>query len=452
MVQLDGAWQPADSDAVVHDWIRQGVVSPTTLIRHSSWAAPRAMREVPVFWEYGARLHSHAAVAVAHSDAQRAAWDAWARRQHAAQKAAAWKTAVTIWGAVGFVATLVLFFVLRRSVGGAWTLLLLPIGAMGVLLVGQGAKVRGFAAVTGSLRKRWKPVVYCVAITTLSSGFALLSVRSDHQTCERSMTSLRASRDGIPAAPEDTPSQWASLQTSIEESRRRCAVVGTAYESELDTMYANAASRLSEVQSREAAKADVERQQAAERAAAAEKQRIADIEAAFPGKVADLDKRLAKVDTLFIKRDFTGASEELKAAEAQLDEAAPTAASSGADYRRLKKRASAQRDKLKPKLEAIEKKAEDERQKAELYSAICGERPNPSAWDGSIYAVTRAVKEYAHDPDSIEVTECAVPKLSADSCWVTVCKVRGKNAFGATILNVKGFSISTLGAAELPVE
>ena len=51
MVHMDGTWQPAD-DAVVRQWIRQLAVGPDTMIRHSSWAQPRRLAEVPVFQQF----------------------------------------------------------------------------------------------------------------------------------------------------------------------------------------------------------------------------------------------------------------------------------------------------------------------------------------------------------------------------------------------------------------
>lgn len=451
MVQLNGTWQPAGSDAVVFEWIQRGVVSPNTLIRHASWPSPRSLREVPVFWDYGRRVQFHAAAA-AEAGAQGAAWEAWGRQQQAAREAGARKARWVLGGAGALVAVLILFLILRSHAVAAWILLLVPVAVVGAALVGRGANVPVLGAFAGQLRTHWKRVAFGVAITSLASGFALLSIRDDHRTCDRSLASARESRMGIPAPPNDTVSQWTALRTAVDDSRRWCAVVDTSHEAELDAMYADAVAGLKVAEAREAAEADVERRRIAEEAAAAEKKRIADIEAAFPGKVAGLEKQLVKVDSLFIKRDFVGASDTLKGVEAKLAEASTTAVASGADFKKLQKRATAQRDKLAPKLAEIEKKEADRRQKAEIYAALCGEQPVPSEWDGGIFAVQRSVMAYAHDPDSIDVTECTVPRLTNDNCWVSRCKVRGKNAFGGTILQLNTYSISTLGASELPSE
>lgn len=83
------------------------------------------------------------------------------------------------------------------------------------------------------------------------------------------------------------------------------------------------------------------------------------------------------------------------------------------------------------------------------YAATCGEKPLRSSWDGKIVEVKMALTYSAHDPDSIEVTDCTDPTMSEENCWVTTCRVRGKNIFGALVLNENTFSISKLGVKEL---
>jgi len=52
------------------------------------------------------------------------------------------------------------------------------------------------------------------------------------------------------------------------------------------------------------------------------------------------------------------------------------------------------------------------------------------------------IEESAHDPDSIDVSNCTRPVLSKDNCWVSTCDVRGKNAFGALTLQKQTWSYS----------
>lgn len=93
-------------------------------------------------------------------------------------------------------------------------------------------------------------------------------------------------------------------------------------------------------------------------------------------------------------------------------------------------------------------------EKADLYSKIfakeekertdflnmAGEKPQPSAWDGSF----RAVKDYlalaANDPSSISIEGCKGPYKSKNG-WLVACAYRGKNAFGALVKNANWFVI-----------
>ena len=94
-----------------------------------------------------------------------------------------------------------------------------------------------------------------------------------------------------------------------------------------------------------------------------------------------------------------------------------------------------------------EEHRKDEREAAAL-EAVCGKKP-VLGLDGGIFTIESALKKVAHDPDSIDVENCSEPTLYRDRCWVTTCDVRGKNAFGAKVLNRKRFSVSTLGVEEV---
>ena len=81
-----------------------------------------------------------------------------------------------------------------------------------------------------------------------------------------------------------------------------------------------------------------------------------------------------------------------------------------------------------------------------IYMLLCGEKTSVRALE---YALKIIIKRTAHDPGSISVKNCTSPILSKENCWVTQCDVRGKNAFGAMILNRKTYSINSLTALEL---
>lgn len=73
---------------------------------------------------------------------------------------------------------------------------------------------------------------------------------------------------------------------------------------------------------------------------------------------------------------------------------------------------------------------------------VCGPRPSQSPWDGMFSAVNRFLKDNLNDPSGYEGLGCTEANLkNTTSCWVTTCKFRASNAFGAKVVQVKRFSI-----------
>lgn len=85
----------------------------------------------------------------------------------------------------------------------------------------------------------------------------------------------------------------------------------------------------------------------------------------------------------------------------------------------------------------------------EAYLALCGEKPVCGGWDGECVGIELAMQQVAHDPDSIDVENCSEPKMTKEHCWVTSCNIRGRNMFGAMILDRKTFSMSLVGISEI---
>ncbi len=54
---------------------------------------------------------------------------------------------------------------------------------------------------------------------------------------------------------------------------------------------------------------------------------------------------------------------------------------------------------------------------------------------------TSLMEQAAHDPDSIEVDNCSEPQLDNRACWTWSCNVRGRNMFGALVLNRRRFQM-----------
>lgn len=70
----------------------------------------------------------------------------------------------------------------------------------------------------------------------------------------------------------------------------------------------------------------------------------------------------------------------------------------------------------------------------------CGEAPIVGGFHAELSGAESFVQRSAHDPDSIDVSNCTAPELYETACWVSDCDVRGKNAFGATVLTHMRFS------------
>jgi hypothetical protein len=77
--------------------------------------------------------------------------------------------------------------------------------------------------------------------------------------------------------------------------------------------------------------------------------------------------------------------------------------------------------------------------KEQLYVTMCGEKPERSGWDNEIIGLESYIEKGAHDPSSIDVENCSNPELTAKDCWHFQCNVRGKNAFGAMVLQRLSF-------------
>jgi phage gp37-like protein len=88
-------------------------------------------------------------------------------------------------------------------------------------------------------------------------------------------------------------------------------------------------------------------------------------------------------------------------------------------------------------------RAQRELAEEQAYLALCGaEPPLLGAWDGELMGSETFLAESAHDPGSIDVENCTVPVLTDRDCWTTTCQVRGRNAFGAMVLNRVRFQVA----------
>ena len=84
--------------------------------------------------------------------------------------------------------------------------------------------------------------------------------------------------------------------------------------------------------------------------------------------------------------------------------------------------------------------AEEERKRYIATIKIIGEKPTRSSVDGSYRSVKQYLENFSHDPSSIDIRGCSKAKWSQEG-WRTSCVYRGKNAYGAKVINKTTFVI-----------
>lgn len=161
-----------------------------------------------------------------------------------------------------------------------------------------------------------------------------------------------------------------------------------------------------------------------------------------PNRRDQLDAEFAKLDTKQLVSRCTAALaiDDLLEASAALDAIQP------ADGRN--------RDVMRARAALTERQELWQRTYAEKQAraaarAACGEPP-PHYGMHSIFAVKMYLQENMNDPDSLQDLQCTPPQLT-DRCWHTICRYRGKNAFGGLILQTKNFYVAKPPSAEFHV-
>lgn len=93
-------------------------------------------------------------------------------------------------------------------------------------------------------------------------------------------------------------------------------------------------------------------------------------------------------------------------------------------------------------IKRIESEKYQENFKKEYESALVrfGPPPTKNKLDDSYFPVKTYLKNIANDPGSIEIVECT-EVLHSKNGWVVGCKYRGRNAFGAKVLQSSMFTI-----------
>jgi len=82
----------------------------------------------------------------------------------------------------------------------------------------------------------------------------------------------------------------------------------------------------------------------------------------------------------------------------------------------------------------------EENRKISVERDRIGIRPRKSDWDGSYPVVKEYLKQVANDPSSIKIESCTEVFQTKDG-WRVGCDYRGKNSFGAMVLESNWFTI-----------
>jgi hypothetical protein len=151
------------------------------------------------------------------------------------------------------------------------------------------------------------------------------------------------------------------------------------------------------------------------------------------GAIAAIEKIPADVKR-YVPEEFNIATKRAEVEQLRKTIAGPLAQ----EKKRLEREELARR--AREEKEEAKRKAQEAKDAA--YAAMCGDKPVVGGWDGEVVGLESALRQTAHDPGSIDVENCTTPILTQGACWRFRCNVRGKNMFGAMILQQKWFSYS----------
>lgn len=128
------------------------------------------------------------------------------------------------------------------------------------------------------------------------------------------------------------------------------------------------------------------------------------------------------------------ADSALSEASGQLNDLRGTKVEGAPEWSALSKQIEAQRQRIAPQVERMKKKEDEEKAKDALVSAVRGPEPPISPWDGACMPCERHIKTMMNDPDSYDHVTSTRPQIEGEY-WTCVVQFRGKNAFGAKVIN-----------------
>jgi hypothetical protein len=160
----------------------------------------------------------------------------------------------------------------------------------------------------------------------------------------------------------------------------------------------------------------------------------------FPEASKEVAAHLRKAQSAAWQGKWEDADNELTTAHRTLRGFEGTSVEQTKGFVDLTRQIAAQRRPLQPQLDRIEAKRRKEEAATALRAALRGPMPVSSGSDGAMLAVRRTLQASMHDPESYEHVRTTTPVIEGDY-WVVVSWFRGKNVFGAKVLDGKRFYI-----------
>lgn len=280
------------------------------------------------------------------------------------------------------------------------------------------------ALISGTLRRAPLAVGLSLAGLFLGGGFGVVRVVDAQNVAAQKCVLARGAYDDALKKDQFEPARSAinNLQFTCHATDREVASMRAT----VDTKQAEA---------RQRAEAEAKAKAAAE---AAEKERNA--VASFPSESKDVAAKIKKAQQFAWQARWEDSDTVLTTAQQMLDGYKETSVADSKEYADLRNQIAAQRKTIQPQLDRIAEKRRQEAAAAAVRAAIRGPKPVNSVWDGSVSVVERAIKANMHDPSSYEHVGTTEPQIEGDY-WVVITRFRGKNMFGAKVINTKKFYI-----------
>ena len=310
------------------------------------------------------------------------------------------------------------------ALGVAWIgLSLVGLTFLGLSVAAQRLP-KPVAMVSSTLRKAPLAVCLCFGGVLAGSSFGIHLVLEKQLQQTQRCALVRAQYDD--AIKKDS---FEAARSAIDDIKSICQ----APDAETVPMRGNVDAKQADAQTRK---------ENAEKAALA--QTLADKEKtavnAFPEQSKQIAAKIKKAQSLAWQGKWQDADEMLTTSQEMLDEFKETSLEQSKGFADLTTQIVAQRKAIQPQIDKMEAKRRQDEAAAALRAAIRGPKPVNSAWDGSVSAIERAVKANMHDQSSYEHVRTTVPVVEGDY-WTVLSSFRGKNVFGAKVLNTKKFYI-----------